>query len=149
MESNLTILKEEEGFSFLETIVAIFLVMLLVTAFTGSFIMGLQSEAQVDSSLKAGSLAESIIEELNSRPEYISEIYKGSEESEKKIVQSVLDKNSSLESFEQNNIKNGPLIDAISREDINGNFLYTVEVYLEWEEGDSIQDFTLISRIRE
>ncbi|GEM_PF-2906441 len=54
----------QKGFTLIETVVALVLVLLLVTAFSGAMTVGLQREVETDNSLKASSLASSIIEDL-------------------------------------------------------------------------------------
>jgi len=57
-------LENQHGLTLVETIVALVLVLLLVTAFAGAMTAGLQREVEVDHSLKAADLAASIMEYL-------------------------------------------------------------------------------------
>lgn len=57
-------LKNQQGLTLVETVVALVLILLLVTAFAGAMTVGLQREVEVDISLKASSLASSVFEHL-------------------------------------------------------------------------------------
>ena len=64
-------LRNENGITLIEVLLSLSLVALLITAFTGTFVTGLRSEAEMNNKLNAVKFSESILEYLESNPELI------------------------------------------------------------------------------
>ena len=60
----MVIIRNEEGLTLVETIIALVLMLVLMAAFAGAMVVGLQSEVEVDKRLEASNLASSIVEYL-------------------------------------------------------------------------------------
>ena len=69
--------QNQDGLTMVETIIALVLVLLLVTAFAGALTAGLQREIEVDQSLKSADIAASIMEYLGESDdrEIVKDIY--------------------------------------------------------------------------
>ena len=60
----MVIIRNEEGLTLVETIIALVLMLVLMAAFAGAMVVGLQSEVEVDKRLEASNLASGIVEYL-------------------------------------------------------------------------------------
>ena len=150
----MNIIAEQRGLTLIETIVAIVLILLLVSAFAGAFVVGLQSEAEVDMSLKAGDMAESIMEYLSEQD--IAEDYLNNGNYDKSFSvffdsedkkTDILGDDSDLLEFYDNRVNPGDSEIKIS-EDAAPDGLVEVEIIVKWEERGRDWEFDLISRLR-
>ena len=150
----MNIFAEQRGLTLIETIVAIVLILLLVTAFAGAFVVGLQSEVEVDMSLKAGDMAESIMEYLSEQD--IAEDYLNNGNYDKSFSvffdsedkkTDILGEDSDLLDFYENRVDPGNSEIKIS-EDSAPDGLVEVEIIVKWEERGRDWEFDLISRLR-
>ena len=138
------LLEEDKGLTLIETIVAMTMLLILVAAFTGAFVVGLQGEVNVDQHQAAGSLAENIVEQL--REEDLADLVGNNVLSD--LLENQLDdfdisdlSSSAREFYTNQNISESNSFVNIDSD--NGN-LYDVKVYIEWEDG---KNFSLETRI--
>jgi len=153
------VIRDQKGMTLIETIVALVLVLILVTAFAGAFVIGLQSEAEVDMWLMAGDTAESIMEFLSEVDidYYEDDNYDGTYDvgdydgligfnyffNEEEYDFDVDDEVGDFQNFI---IEEDSYIKFIDVENQDG--LVQVEIMVNWKDGDGEWDFDLVSRLR-
>lgn len=161
----MNIFAEQRGLTLIETIVAIVLILLLVTAFAGAFVVGLQSEVEVDMSLKAGDMAESIMEYLSEQD--IAEDYLNNGNYDKSFSvffdsedkkTDILGEDSDLLDFYDNRVNKDENVEpenhysTVKIEDVNdnngNNNLVTVTIDVRWMERGNEWNYELVSRLR-
>ena len=153
-------LKDQQGLTLIETIVALVLVVLLVAAFAGALVVGLQSEVDVDLSLKSGDMAETIMEYLS-----VADIEKFIDERNYNDGINLLDFLNDVETIEDevngaNYLFSSRLLDfyernvdeegsqiKIKNEEMPDN-LVEVEILIKWEERGQDWVFDLVSKLR-
>ena len=144
-----SVMKDDSGLTLIETLLAMAMLIILVTAFTGAFVVGLQGEVDVDQHQAAGALAENIGEQL--REENLAELEDNSPYDiddlfdDNNFDLSVNELSSSAEEFYINQNISDSNSNVVIDSD-NGN-LYDVKVYIEWTDRGENRDFTLETRI--
>jgi len=135
------LLHDNSGFSLIEAIVAMVLVLILVGAFAGALTLGLRTETEVDMSLKAGDLAETKMEYLSANREDLNntnDIDWGD------ILEDEENENDEFDLYEfwDNRVTDTDI--DVSNDDNN---LKTVTIVVEWEEGGDDWQYELVSRM--
>ena len=152
MLSLYSVIKDDSGLTLIETLLAMLILVVIVTAFTGAFVVGLQGEVDVDQHQAAGALAENIVEQL--REENLDELVDDSpyeindnfNQLFNRIDLSVDELSSSAKEFYENqNISDSA--SEVTIEDIDPDTLYSVEVNIEWTDRGENRNFTLETRI--
>ena len=145
-----SVMKDDSGLTLIETLLAMAMLIILVTAFTGAFVVGLQGEVDVDQHQAAGALAENIVEQL--REENLAEL----EDNSPYEINDLFDDNdfdlsvdelssSAKEFYENQNISDSD--SEVTIENIGPDTLYSVEVNIEWTDRGENRNFTLETRI--
>jgi len=119
------------GLTLIEIMVALVIGLILVTAFTGALVIGLQTEGDMDYRQDAKNIATSIVEILRSERESLEDIQW----------------NDIKDDFNSNEIK---FIDDVTikpetpRKDLNGsNNLYEIIILIEWQERGNERSYRL------
>jgi len=120
------LLQNQEGFSLIEIMVALMLGLLLVMAFTGAFIVGLQTEADMDERFQAKYVADSIVEYIRENRYLLND----------KILWSDVKDN-----FEYDEIKF--IDDVVIDPDSSNDELYEVFITIEWTERGEERSYSL------
>ena len=141
-------LKGEEGLTLVETIIALVLMLVLMAAFAGAMVVGLQSEVEVDKRLEASNLASGVIESLSdvslngvdTEEEYYIDI-------EKSEVVLSFDDNDREETI---NINEDLLLDSINDSsniiiDPYSDGLYKITVNISWNDRGNIHDLNIVT----
>ena len=141
------IIKDDSGLTLIETLMAMAMLIVLVTAFTGAFVFGLQGEVDVDQHQAAGALAENIMEQL--RDEDLDEL-EGNHDIDDLFNE--IDLSANELSFTAREFYNNQSIadnDSEVTIEINSisDTLYDITVDIDWEERGEKRDFTLETRI--
>ena len=123
--------KNQKGLTLIEVMVALVLGLILITAFTGALVIGLQTEGDMDYRQDAKNIATSIVEILRSERESLEDIQW----------------NDIKDDFNSNEIK---FIDDVTikpetpRKDLNGsNNLYEIIILIEWQERGNERSYRL------
>ena len=147
-------LKNEEGLTLIEAIIALVVMLILVTAFAGAMTVGLQSEIETEKRLLASDLASSVIEYLGEDEnlrEYVNLNNEDNDVDDGEQEKSFNDLNELLpdfdfdnELFRSDNIdKESSIINVKSYENMNG--LYNVKVIVYWTDRGNRWNYELNS----
>ena len=135
-------LKQEEGLTLIEVIIALVLLFALVGAFAGAMLVGLQSEAEVDIRMEANNLASAIIEYIkdNGVPDT-----SGGDDDETIKYNDFVDNSFNDEDLIFNELDQESSYIKIE-EDYDGNVgLYRITVELKWQERGETRTLRLVS----
>ena len=144
-------LRQEDGLTLIEVIIALVLLFALVGAFAGAMLVGLQSEAEVDIRMEANNLASAIIEYIKDDGLPAGTNTENGEEVINLIDfrnESNIDEEEDL-FFSELNLTNSKIIIDDDFEDIDGfdnvDHLYKIIVELEWQERNEERTLRLVS----
>jgi len=151
-------LKNEKGLTVIETIIALFLIGILIAAFSNALVTVLRSEVEIDKRLKASSLASGVIEYLGEgdnfeQVNYYGEVYINSNYNLVNGDNNLGDLSSLEDSFfndiifKNNSNENE---DNVSKIVIDENFggmdnLYEVTVKIFWRESGETRSLSLVT----
>ena len=131
------VLREEKGFSLIETIVALVAFLILVAAFSGAFTIGLRTEGDMDNKIQVQNIADSVIEFLRGSRESLGE-------------NNIEFSNGNLKyDGNKEKIYNEDEINFINNTDITFNSvnssegLFEVEVKITWEDREDERSYSL------
>ena len=142
--------QNQDGLTMVETIIALLLVLLLVTAFAGALTAGLQREIEVDQSLKSADIAASIMEFLGESDdrEIVKDIYNDDDYNGEISLSDflndtgfIIEEELDFAEFDSNHGGNKIVVEPYNSE----NNLYKATVIIEWQERGRYRSQELIS----
>ena len=142
----MVIIRNEEGLTLVETIIALVLMLVLMAAFAGAMVVGLQSEVEVDKRLEASNLASGIIESLSEINLTDDEIGEYDFHVDNREI--VLNNNNGLIiAFDEDLLSNSLTNDSSLEIKKYSNGLYEIIVNIRWDDRSNPHELNIITLV--